>query len=56
MKSNQNKDKQVKYVNVCQYCGSEKELKAIHSQLWGTSYICRACEIKAIKATAKVGK
>lgn len=47
MKSNQNK--QVVYVNVCQYCGSEKELRPIKTR-WGTYHICRDCEIKQEKA------
>ena len=51
MKSNQNK--QVVYVNVCQYCGSEKELKPV-KRLGSIYHVCRDCEIKAIKA--QVGK
>jgi hypothetical protein len=41
----------VKYINVCFNCGSEKDLHPFDS-MWGKWHICRKCEIEAAKAQA----
>lgn len=45
------KSNDVKHINVCFNCRSEKDLHPFDS-MWGVWHICRKCEIEAAKAQA----
>lgn len=42
-------------VNVCQHCGSEKDLRPF-KRLGSVYHVCRDCQIKQVKAQAQGGK